>query len=929
MDDAIAAWFDSVKSGTTPDREEFLSRYPDVSSEVRRFLANYDSFRERVATPESGRPKSSNSQPEGQSTASFATAVSIAGTRASIDSVTTSARFRELKLFKKGGLGELYRANDESLHRETVVKFVGDVSAADPELLNQFRIEAEITGRLDHPGVVPVYGIGEDWNGKPFYVMRLVKGRELTQAIHDYHSARTADPRGAEARRQLLTLLEHLISVCKTVAYAHDVGIIHCDIKPANIMVGKYGETFVLDWGLAVAFERTATFVANEPTMRVRSGSDSSVSGTRGGTYGYISPEQLSPDMPIVPVCDVYSLGATLYEILTGVPPFNGRDQRVADQIRSGQFSPPRTVLNTIPRRLEAICLKAMSLMPTGRYSTAKLLARDLTNWMRDDELLAAPDRWFHRIGRMARRHLAIAVATVLTTVVIASAAAWTMHQSEKNRYVGQQNELVQSSLNTSLDTFEDLCRPVANGEMNNLGVFRSFADKINAFTTDYLEKFEQNPMMLPHTGRVYELRATISRVLSSDTTKALKYYQQAEKSYQAQLSISDESLAAELRGRLAHLQLNQGLLHIQHEDYDQAEKILLDARESMESLRKQPHQSANLGRDLAEVYHSLGEVNLDREVDVAARDQALQVSQDFFERSAELRKGLLQTAARSDRRSLQRDLARSHGYLGDLYLAQGLVAKAEKSYKESKGLREELYRENRMDPESRFQFARGLGNFGVLERNFRGNLDHAVEVLTQAEELQSGLAKEFSEWEKIHLDLARTQSSLAEVYLWQAIDHSDQAAKDQAAKYVDLSRKAAETAGKIYGPRQRSGDRQSAHGLAWTRVTLAALEQLEGRSEQVRPLAEEARELLINLPGREHALGRSELITFAIACSLLGDVKASYNALNDAADRGENTVVRFEKHGQAGLRALATDPTFGSKFSELCRRVTLSLKSD
>ena len=110
----------------------------------------------------------------------------------------------------------------------------------------------------------------------------------------------------------------------------------------------------------------------------------------------------------------------------------------------------------------------------------------------------------------------------------------------------------------------------------------------------------------------------------------------------------------------------------------------------------------------------------------------------------------------------------------------------------------------------------------------------------------------------------------------------------------------------------------------------LAALEQLEGGSEQVRrALAEAARELLINLPGRERALGRSELITFAIACSLLGDVKASYTALNDAADRGENTIVRFEKHGQAGLRVFAIDPIFGPKFRELCRRVSLSLKND
>src|SRR5262249_7795473 len=111
-------------------------------------------------------------------------------------------------------------------------KFVSDKCTGDPALLTQFKVEAEITARLDHPGVVPVYGIGEAWSGRPFYVMRLVNGRELSQAIQEYHSAVAIDPRGADSRQQLFTLLEHLVRACNTVAYAHDVCIIHCDIKP-------------------------------------------------------------------------------------------------------------------------------------------------------------------------------------------------------------------------------------------------------------------------------------------------------------------------------------------------------------------------------------------------------------------------------------------------------------------------------------------------------------------------------------------------------------------------------------------------------------------------------------------------------------------------------------------------------------------------
>ena len=312
------------------------------------------------------------------------------------DTVAASARYRELQFFKKGGLGTLFRAFDEALHRETIVKFLGDKCTGNPALLAQFRVEAEITARLDHPGVVPVYGIGEAWSGRPFYVMRLVKGRELTQAIQDYHSIASTDPQGTNSRQQLFALLEHLVRACNTVAYAHDVGIIHCDIKPSNIMTGRYGETFVLDWGLAASFERTTTFVSVEPTMRPRSASGSSAkraAEVAGTVRLRVSPEQLSTNEPIGPAsktCTV--LGATLYEILTGIPPFNGRDKDVIEKIRNGRFRRPRDLKNGIPWRLEAICCKAMSLRPQDRYTTAKQLAADLTNWMRQLKFTGGAD---------------------------------------------------------------------------------------------------------------------------------------------------------------------------------------------------------------------------------------------------------------------------------------------------------------------------------------------------------------------------------------------------------------------------------------------------------------------------------------------------------------------------------------------------------
>src|SRR5262245_18798357 len=372
---AVASYLDAVTRGQAPEREVFVGRHPEIAAELRQALSDLDW--KNVALPAVGPPAEVDASPQ---LAPTVTAANDVG-----DTVAASARYRELQFFKKGGLGTLYRAFDESLNRETIVKFVNEKCSESPDLLKQFQVEAEITARLDHPGIVPVYAIGEAWSGRPFYVMRLIKGRELSLAIQEYHA--DCSRRGTRGSQQLLTLLEHLVGACNTVAYGHDVGIIHCDIKPSNIMIGRYGETFVLDWGLAASFERTTNFFSSEPTMRPRSGSGSSAIGQRGGTPGYISPEQLSSDQSIGPASDVYSLGATLYEILTGVPPFSGRDKDVADQIRRGSYRHPRELKKDVPWRLAAICDKAMSLRPADRYATAKQLAADLTGWMRDDEV--------------------------------------------------------------------------------------------------------------------------------------------------------------------------------------------------------------------------------------------------------------------------------------------------------------------------------------------------------------------------------------------------------------------------------------------------------------------------------------------------------------------------------------------------------------
>ena len=934
FDAAIAEWFQAIKDGATPNSQEFLNRYPEIRTELQVFFQNFTIIQSRISdaqAPQQGNSGSSTgSRPASSSPQSIVTAVSLGNTDVSAGSVASNARYRELKLFNKGGLGDLYRAYDESLNRETAVKRVNDRAASEPALLTQFRIEAEITGRLDHPGVVPVYGYGEDAEHRPFYVMRLINGRELSAAIREYHVMRNAHPSSPETRRLLLTLLEHLISACKTVAYAHDVGIIHCDIKPANIMVGQYGETFVLDWGLASTFERTKTFMKNElDLLRPKSAGDSSANSLRGGTYGYISPEQLSSDEPITPTSDVYSLGATLYEILTGKPPFDGRDSQVRNKVRGGQFQRPHQVFHSIPRHLEAICLKAMSLAPSDRYSTATLLAGDLTSWMRDDELLVAPDRWYHRVARLARRHRGIAISAGVALLAISVAGAWMIRETdrfryskqieeEKRRFIEGQNAIVEKTLDTSLKTLEDLCRPLANGETHNLSVLEPAMNRINDFAIDYLQDYEALPTMALHTGRVYQLRATVSRVLSSDTNEVLNYYRQAEETYEQQLaSTKPAANTAELQRRLLDVKLNKSLVHIQREEYVLAELLLKQARDTAETLRLLNRDDAQLEREQAEIFHLLGQVYLSREADDQGYAKALVESESSFDESVHLLKKLmLRETDETDKSHLERDLARSYGYLGDLHLAQGYISKAERRYNDSQDLRRKLYESNRQDEEFRFQYARGLGNFGMLERNYGGHLDLAIKHLEKTVDLQMNLTKEFPKIKIYALDLAYYQNCLAEVLLWQAIDHPD-----MAAEYLARARIAVTTA-----EQHLQNDPDSKDDLAWSLVTRASIALLSNDVSEAKNLARQAEDLMLRGDG-SIKLSRSKQVTLALAASLQGNVQAAYQALKDAVDRGENTPVRFEKHRGAGLKNLDADPQYGPLYRDLCQKVRETIK--
>jgi serine/threonine-protein kinase len=353
---------------------------------------------------------------------------------------SSGLRFRVLRPHARGGLGEVFVARDEELHREVALKQI-QPQRDDPSSRARFLLEAEVTGGLEHPGVVPVYGLGCHADGRPFYAMRLVKGNSLKDAIRAFHTADgpTRDP--GERRLALRQLLGRFVAVCNAVAYAHSRGVLHRDLKPANVMLGPYGETLVVDWGLAKVVGRPAGGDgASEGTLRPPSaeGSAPTQVGSAVGTPAYMSPEQASGKIEeLGPASDMYSLGATLYCLLTGKAPFEGQDAgEVLRRVQRGDFPPPRQVQRAVPAALEAVCLKAMALRPQDRYGTARALADDIEHWLADEPVSAYREPWPARLARWGRRHrpLVAAGAALLVTAVAALAAGIVVVNGERQR---------------------------------------------------------------------------------------------------------------------------------------------------------------------------------------------------------------------------------------------------------------------------------------------------------------------------------------------------------------------------------------------------------------------------------------------------------------------------------------------------------------
>lgn len=386
------------------------------------------------------------------------------------DARTAKSRFELIREIGEGGLGRVWLARDEKLNRKVALKEMNQTALQLPKAWQRFTREAEITGQLEHPNVVPLYQYGSDsQTGEPFYAMRFVGKRTLADAIDEYHDLCKSGTCDALVLHRLLTAF---LDVCQAIAYAHSRGVIHRDLKPENVALDNFGQVIVLDWGLAKIMDEGEIGIRLSGENNL---SDAALAQTMAGevigTPLYMAPEQAAGDLDAVDKqTDVYGLGAILFAILAGSAPHqsshvqSGASATVRDVLKliAEKDSPrPRDYRTSVPLELEQTCRKAMAYKKYARYQSVVEFANDVERWMVDQGSRQSQYENLRLDGRELRSNVQSAVRDLETNVRFMSK-------------LPPIQELITAESQESVNVWRDRLSTIFSGLLNAKSDFRS-----------------------------------------------------------------------------------------------------------------------------------------------------------------------------------------------------------------------------------------------------------------------------------------------------------------------------------------------------------------------------------------------------------------------------------------------------------------------
>jgi serine/threonine-protein kinase len=654
-------------------------------------------------------------------------------------------RFQPIVLHGQGGFGEVFLAFDRELKRCVALKEVRldrDEGHDGGECRTRLIREAHLAGGLQHPAVVPIYSLGRYEDGRPYYAMPFLPGNNLKRSIEVLHAPETSR-RLAGWEPRLRSLIRRFLDVCNGIAYAHSRGVLHCDLKPDNIILGSFGETILIDWGLA---ERVSS-PHEGPTPRPV------------GTLHYMSPEQLRGE-PLAATSDVYNLGATLYSILTGRLPYEDLDEHVLrDPDRRGRCTPPRKIAGRVPWALQAICLKAISPRPADRYHDAKELAQDVDRWLSDERVSAAREPLAHRGQRLLRRHareiwgIAAGAFVLIPILTFLWASNWRLNWKlvAANQRLRAANQALQQRTALTLDALRNYSEVVGRDEFlkQPSPEMDRLRRKLLSTPLPYLERlkeqFDSSVDTDPNTrASLAEAYLSLASITSQVGSK-----EEATEGYTRAFAIAKALVDTDrsdprYRQDLARAAHELGTLLGEVCRMDEAVRHLGEAVDLGSELLSEDSHKAVYRRDLARASGDLGVLHRDMGHPIEALA--------CFERAIELLKGQAKTAP--DEVELRGELARTLNNLGRLQLNIGQRNNARVSLREAADLNSWLVEKAPTTARFRNQHGRTHFNLSSLEAA-EEKWEAALRHIEQACSIQKRLTDEYPAFTQAWADLA------------------------------------------------------------------------------------------------------------------------------------------------------------------------------
>jgi tetratricopeptide (TPR) repeat protein len=580
------------------------------------------------------------------------------------------------KEIARGGMGRIVAAEDRRLGRKVALKELLDPSA---DQVGRFQREALITARLQHPGIVPVYEAGRWPGGEPFFAMKLVSGRPLDKVIGE-----------ATKLEDRLALLPRLAAACDAIAYAHSQRIIHRDLKPGNVLIGDFGETVVIDWGLAKDLDADDSLEsanrAPRPKRPTESGSSTlTVAGAVMGTPAYMAPEQARGET-VDQRADVFALGAMLYHLLAGVPPYAARTATdVIAAAALGKVVPLVQREKRAPRELVAIVERAMAPLPVDRYESAAGLADELRRYLTGQLVGAHRYTALQRVGRFVKRHRAAVTIATIALAGFAVGGSIAVRNVVRARDDAQRAERVAVMRKQAAERLIDYMFSDMKTRLNAAGRLDVLAG-LGAEVRRYYATLSRAPGGMPREDEIRWAEAIDligqAEHVSGKPDQALATWREARDKLNALVQSGKVPSAHRLRRMIARLDFETA--EVFHERGQLAEETarLEAAKQEYDELLKTDPTSVELLLGAAEAHDHLGDL-LRNEGKV---DEAFE---QYSEAKNERERATSQANGKVTDEKMA--LSTSHLKLGSVYQNRGESGVALDEYKKALKLREEL----------------------------------------------------------------------------------------------------------------------------------------------------------------------------------------------------------------------------------------------